>query len=424
MAGMPNAMFSIAVFTVLCSCTASKVDKAVGRTPAAPDDRTSPVDLKGTWPCFRGPTANGFSSMTGFNKNWAAKQPKLLWQAPLTDNGWSGPACDGKTVYIVDHNGPDDIVHAWDLVSGHVKWEYRYADANADNQGFTRTTPAIDAGNLYIVSKLGKVFCLDIETGKPKWRHDLVADYGGQKPTWDFAASPVIDGSKLILAPGAQDGAIVVLNKTTGAFIRKAGNGPACYATPVLATIRGKRQYVLFQAKKIAGISIETGQELWSVPWQTGPDVNAAAPVVIGNSVFIASGYGHGCGLIDVGNDGAQIRWQSRLMQAQFNAPVLFNGYIYGTGDPGNLICLDPNTGNAQWVQPGFEKGGLCAADGVVFVMNGSNGDVVLVKLDPTGYRELGRTVPVQGRCWDAPILAEGKLIIRTIDKIAVLDIS
>ena len=112
------------------------------------------------------------------------------------------------------------------------------------------------------------------------------------------------------------------------------------------------------------------------------------------------------------------------MIQAHFNAPVLYKGYIYGTGDPGKLTCLDPNTGKAVWQQAGFEKGGLCAADGVAFVNNGSNGEVALVKLDPTGYTELGRIAPISGRAWSSPILVDGKLVVRTVNAIAVVDIS
>jgi outer membrane protein assembly factor BamB len=362
--------------------------------------------------------------MTGFNKNWSAKAPRLLWQVPLTDNGWSGPVSDGRALYLVDHSGSEDIVCCWNLATGKELWQTKYDDANQDNNGFTRTTPAIDGNNLYVVSRLGKVICFDARTGKEAWRHDLVGEFGGQRPTWDYAVSPLIDGDRLVVVPGAADAAIVVLNKKTGALMSKGGSGAPGYATPVIATIRGQRQYVLFQAKKLAGISTETGRELWSVPWQTAYDVNAATPIVIGNSVFITSGYGHGCALVDVGPNGADFRWQNRTIQSHFNTPILFNGCIYGTSDPGRLTCLDPNTGKTMWQQQGFEKGGLAAADGVAFVDDGSNGDVALVKLDSSAYRELGRIAPIRGRAWAPPILVDGKLVVRTKDAIAVVDLS
>ncbi|MDR3689703.1 MAG: PQQ-binding-like beta-propeller repeat protein [Fimbriimonas sp.] len=430
MTRLPGILSSVVVFSALCACTGSKPADAKGTdgiaTPLSSADGSTAAIAQGKWPwpCWRGVNGTGISPMTGFNKDWTSKPPRLLWQAPLSDNGWSGPASDGKILYIVDHSGGDDIVHAWDLATGKEVWQTKYADADNDNQGFTRTTPAIDGNNLYTVSRLGKVICFDTKNGSIKWKHDFVSEYGGQRPTWDYSVSPIVDGNKLILAPGAEDGAIVVLDKKTGALLSKAGTGAASYATPVIATIQGVRQYVLFQAKKLAGISTDSGKELWSVPWQTGPDVNAATPVVIGNSVFIASGYGHGCGLVDVDKDGAKIRWQNRVIQAHFNAPILYKGYIYGTGDPGKLTCLDPNTGTAVWQKEGFEKGGMCAAEGLAFVNNGSNGDVVLVKLDPSGYTEVGRIAPIRGRAWSSPILVDGKLVVRTIDKIAVVDIS
>ena len=430
MAHLPSLLSSVVLFSALGACTGGKPTDGTGTeaklTPLASTNGATlaTADGKWPWPCWRGVNGNGISSMTGFNKNWTAKPPRLLWQAPLGDVGYSGPASDGKILYLVDHSGANDIMRAWNLANGKELWQTKYPDAPNDNQGYTRATPAIDGGNLYFVSRLGKVICFDTKSGSIKWQHDLVTDYGGQRPTWDYACSPVVDGNKLIVEPGAEDGTIVALDKKTGATLSKGGSGTPGYATPVIATIQGKRQYVVFQGKKLSGISTESGKELWSVPWVTGPDVNAASPVIIGNSVFIASGYGHGCALVDVGPNDAQIRWQNRVIQAHFNAPVLYKGYIYGTGDPGKLTCLDPNTGKAVWQQAGFEKGGLCAADGVAFVNNGSNGEVALVKLDPTGYTELGRIAPISGRAWSSPILVDGKLVVRTVNAIAVVDIS
>ena len=430
MASLPSQMFSVVFLSVLWGCTDSSTTAANGAkaeatpTSVATNSGSATAEGKWPWPCWRGMEGTGISAMSGFNKNWTAKAPKLLWQAPLTDMGWSGPASDGKVLYIVDHSGSEDIVCAWNLASGKEVWKTKYPDADNDNNGFTRSTPLIDGGNLYIVSRLGKVLCLDTAKGAIKWQHDLVGEFGGHTPQWGYAISPMIDGKKLIIVPGASDAAIVALDKSTGATLSKGGTGDPGYATPVIATIQGKRQYVVFQAKKLAGISTDTFAELWSVPWDTAYGVNAATPVVMGNSIFISSGYGHGCALVDVGPSSAQIRWQNRLIQAHYSSSIVYKGYIYGTGDPGKLTCLDPKTGTALWQQQGFEKGGLCAADGVAFVNNGSNGDVILVKLETTGYKELGRIAPIRGQAWTAPILVDGKLVVRTKDAIAVVDLS
>lgn len=411
------------VLATLGSCNA--VSPSTTNSPGSTATLTeAPSSFAGSdWPNFLGPKFNGFAAETGINKNWSSKPPKVLWQHPMTDQGYSGPASALGMVFIIDHQGDNDIVHAWRLSDGQEVWNYTYPDAAALDQGFTRSTPTVSKGMVYTVSRLGKVHCLDAKTGKVVWQKDMVTDFGGKHPRWKYAGSPVIDGDRVIVTPGADDAAIVALNAKTGALMLKGGSGRAGYATPVIAKIGGVKQYVLALGAKICGVEAATGKELWSVPWVTNYDVNAATPLVIGDSVFVTSGYGHGCVMVDVKDGQASIRWQNRAMQAHFSSPIYFDGKIYGTGDPGYLMCLNPADGSTIWRQPGFEKGGIVGVDGTMIGMNGSNGDVIMVKLDPTSYQELGRIAPIRGQAWTAPIIVDKKAVIRTKDAIAVIDL-
>lgn len=417
-----TVFFVFAALLVTQGSCSRPVAASGGDTVALANAPETPA--KAEWPNFLGPNFNGQSSETGINKNWASKPPKLLWQHPMSDSGYSGPASALGMVFIIDHQGDNDIVHAWRLSDGQEVWNYTYADASPLDQGFTRSTPTISNGMIYTVSRLGKVHCLDAKTGKVVWQKDMVADFGGQHPRWKYAGSPVIDGNRVIVTPGAEDAAIVALNAKTGALILKGGSGRAGYATPVIAKIGGVKQYVLALGAKICGVDAASGKELWSVPWVTNYDVNAASPLVIGDSVFVTSGYGHGCVMVDVKGSQASIRWQNRAMQAHFSSPIYFNGRIYGTGDPGFLMCLDPADGSTVWRQQGFEKGGIVGVDGTIIAMNGSNGDMIMVKLDPTSYQEMGRFAPLRGQAWTAPIIVDKKAVVRTKDAIAAVDLN
>ncbi len=120
------------------------------------------------WPRFLGPNGNGMASDTGINKDWTKKAPAVLWKIPLSDNGYAGPAvADGKVI-IIDHQGTQDIVRALDLRTGTDVWKYPYADnekMNGGSYGYATSTPAIDQGKVYTVSRLGVVNCLDLKTG-------------------------------------------------------------------------------------------------------------------------------------------------------------------------------------------------------------------------------------------------------------------
>ncbi len=402
----------------------STAPTGISPAPAALSAALPEVPAGDGWPVFRGPNRDGISPETGINKNWAAKAPKLLWKKPMSDDGYAGPVCSMGMVFIVDHQGSNDIVRAWRLSDGGEVWNFSYPDASGSNYGFARATPAVANGMIYVVSRLGKVICLDAKTGKPVWQRDMVAEMGGQRQNWDYAGSPIVDGDRVVVTPGSNDGAIYVLNAKTGATLLKGGSGLPGYSTPVVATIGGVKQYVAFLGKELCGIDHASGRKLWSFPWSTSYDVNAASPLVIGNSVFISSGYGKGCAMVDVSGGSASARWQNRAIQAHFSSPIFHNGFIYGTGDPGVLVCLDPATGAVKWAQQGFEKGGIVGVDGMILGMNGSNGDLIMVKMDSSGYQEAGRVAPIRGQAWTAPIVADKKAIIRTKTELAVIDLS
>lgn len=380
------------------------------------------------WPQFLGPHGNSISSETGINKDWTQKPPQVLWTVPLTDNGYSGPSvADGK-VFIIDHQGSQDIVRALNLQTGAEVWRYTYEGTNKPNggaYGFSTSTPVIDQDRVYTLSHLGLLNCLKITTGEVIWSRNIATDFHGRVPDWRYAISPYIDGEKLIVIPGGPDAAVVALDKMTGKTIWQGGGSDAPgYCTPLVATLAGKRQYVCYMAATLIGVDAATGEKLWSVPWKTGGnDINVASPQVIGDSLFISAGYGHGCALVDVTKDGATIRWQNTEIQSHFNSPVLLNGLIYSTSDPGRLVCLDPKDGTVKWAQRGFEKGGLVAVDGTLIICDGRTGDVVMVAVNPTAYQELGRIKPLGGQSWTAPIVSNGKLIVRNKTAIACIDL-
>lgn len=378
------------------------------------------------WPQFRGPNANGIAPDTGINKDWNTRPPQVLWSTTMTDGGHGGPSVAAGKVFIIDHKAGQDIVRALDLKTGTDVWQYSYADATNDNYGFTRSTPVYHDGKLYTISRLGRVHCLDAAKGTVIWSCSLMTDFGGKKPGWDFSMSPFVDGKKVILCPGGNNAGVVALDKDTGAVIWKGGNSDTPgYATPVAATILGTKQYVVFTAYNLIGVDADTGKLLWSYPWKTGCDVNAAAPIVSGNSIFIASDYGHGCMIVAITPEGPKPAWQdvSKAMQSRFSSPVLAENVLFGNGEP-NLVCLDPKTGTALWKQGGLEMGGLVVVDGTIIAQNGGNGDIFMAKLSAQGYQELGRIKPVPGsQCWTAPIVADGKLFVRNASKLVCLDL-
>ncbi|MDD2707759.1 MAG: PQQ-binding-like beta-propeller repeat protein [Verrucomicrobiae bacterium] len=376
------------------------------------------------WPRFLGPAANGFSPETGINADWKAKPPATLWTIPLGDNGFAGPSVAGGKLFIIDHQGKQDIVRCLELSSGKDVWQFAYDDAGNDNYGFARATPTVDGDKLYTISRQGKLHCLDTKTGQKSWLCDIPKVFNSKKLNWEFAMSPVIDEDRLVLIPGGDNAAVAAVNKATGEIIWKGGGSDkAGYSTPVVATIEGKKQYVVFTGEALISVDAASGGQFWSFPWKTNYDVNAATPIVVGNQIFITSGYNHGCALLEVSGGNIKSVWENKAIISHFSTPIYLDGYLYCTGDQNALVCVDFKTGETKWRHPGFQKGGLMAVDGNLIVLDGKTGELAICKLSPQGYTETGRIKPLGDQSWTAPILADGKLIIRNRKSLACLDL-
>lgn len=376
------------------------------------------------WAQWLGPNANGIAPDQGINKNWRDKPPKVLWRVSLGDNGYAGPSVAEGKVFIIDHAGDQDVVRALSADTGQDIWRFAYADTSKNDHGYARSTPVFSEGKLYTLSRLGVLNCLNANTGDKIWSRNIKSEFSGQRPKWDYAASPLIDGDKLIVCPGGQTG-VAALNKNTGETIWTGGvAGMPGYATPKLATIQGRRQYVIITGETLLAVDAGAGETLWSTPWdEPSYKVNAATPTVEGNFVFVSTGYGVGCGLFEITAQGVKRHWTNKALMAHFNSPVYYNDYFFGIGDRAGLVCISPQNGAVAWQQGGFNKGGVVAVDGVIIAQDGGKGDVVMVNAVAEGYQELGRINPLGGQSWTAPIVANGKLIIRNKGAMACLDL-
>lgn len=391
--------------------------------PAVAADRKYTSDPRG-WPWFLGPQGNAVSPETGINKDWRRRPPRILWQVAMTDQGFSGPAVVDGVVYVLDHDKKNEIVRALDLDSGQEKWRYAYPDAVRPNYGYTRTTPAVSAGRVYTLGRFGMLHCLDAETGKKLWEIDLVTRYEGKVAEFWCSASPVIDGERLIVVPGGERN-LLALDKRSGEEIWHAGNhDEPGYATPVIAVLRGRKQYIVFTGKNLVVIDPEFGNVLWRYKWQTRFDTNAACPIVLdGDRIFITTSYNHGCAMLQLTKQGFRKLWENRNLLAHFSTPIHHKGHIYGTSDPDYLVCLDAKTGKLRWKKKGFNKGGLLMVEDVLLVLGGKTGILHMVKTDSRAYRELGRIKPLGGLSWVAPVLADGRLLVRNRKAIACVDL-
>jgi outer membrane protein assembly factor BamB len=343
---------------------------------------------------------------------WGQEGPAQLWRAQV-GTGFSSVAVSRGRVFTMGNERNRDTVYCLDAETGEVVWRHSY-DCSLDAryyEGGPGATPTVHEGRVYTFSKKGHVFCFDFETGKVLWSTDIREALDLKLPEWSFAGSPMIQGDLVILNAGP---AGTALQKDTGAIVWNSGNETGGYATPVPVEMEGKKAVIIFSAKSIVAVEPATGKTLWRHPWESERDVNAADPVIWGDRMFVSSSAGSA--VLKFSATGVAVVWEKKqFMRNYFNPAVLLDGHLYAldgtTHRPTELACVEFETGEKKWVEPGFGSGGWMAADGKLIVLD--KGELIIVKADPAGFTPLARAQVLGGKCWTAPVLANGLVFCR-----------
>jgi outer membrane protein assembly factor BamB len=311
------------------------------------------------------------------------------------------------------NKGGMDVVFCLDASTGTEIWKHTYPQGLDARQfeGGPAGTPTVDGDRVYTLSHEGDLFCLAASSGNVLWSKNLQRDFGGRRQRWGYAGSPLVDGGLVILDSGGEGASNVALDKTTGAVKWKAGSDGAGYSSPVAFDLAGTRCVALFKGDALVGLNAANGQELWRYPWQTSYDVNAPTPIVFGNKIFITSGYGTGCALVQIHPGKVTEIWRNKNLRSQLASPVLVQGYIYGIDGNvggGELRCLDFRNGEIKWRQ-NIGGGTLIAAGGYLLALS-ERGELIVTEASPTNYREVARAQVLGGHCWVAPAVADGKI--------------
>ncbi len=361
------------------------------------------------WPIWRGPSHDGISS-----EKLTGATVKKLWDAQIGIGFASFTVADGH-VYTTGHADGKDTVFCFDAASGKVVWKHDYAADLGDKyyEGGTSATPTIEGGKAYHLSRWGDLFCFDAATGKVVWQKNIQKETSADIPDWGFAGSPLVSGELLILNVGKAGTAV---EKASGKLVWKSDTASAGYCTPYPIAVNGKAQIVLSSGRAYKGVDPTNGTVLWENTWSTSYGVNAADPILSGTKLFISSGYNKGCALLDLASATPTEVWRSRVMKNQFNSSVLIDGHLYGSdGDEGktaSLKCIDFATGTEKWSEASTGFCSLIAADGKLIVLT-AKGELIIAKANPAKFEPISRTPVLSGRCWSAPVLANGRIYAR-----------
>jgi outer membrane protein assembly factor BamB len=383
------------------------------------------LSIGADWPQWRGPNRNGTSSETDWNFEWTG-EPKIAWNATV-GLGFSSMVVSGGRLATVGHADGQDTVFCFDAVTGKPVWKHSYpAELGANYyEGGTTGTPTFDGDRLYWLSRWGDLFSFDAASGKIVWSKNIAKETGVKIPQWGFTGAPLVHEKLLVLNVGE---AGMAVDKQTGAIVWKSANKDnAGYSTPFPVKRGDKWLALIGSEKSYLAVDIPTGKEAWRFKWLTQFGVNAADPIVSGDQVFISSGYGKGGALLKLGDGQPEELWKTKALRTQLNPAVLFDGHLYGpdgdTTKTGELKCLEFATGTQKWAEPGFGTGGVVIADGKLIALNAA-GELTIGPASPLGFKPTARAQVLGGKCWTAPVLANGMIYCRNSrGEIAAVDV-
>jgi outer membrane protein assembly factor BamB len=388
------------------------------------------------WPMFRGPQRTGVSTDTGLLKEWPKDGPPLAWKCEGVGIGFSSVSLLGDRAFTMGDLKDDCFLFGIDRAKGEIVWKVRVGKTGGNYQG-PRCTPTADGDSVYALGQFGDLVCCDVKDGSERWRKNLKKDFAGQEGGWNYTESPLVDGEKLIVTPGGKV-SMAALNKKTGEPIWKGvvPTGEAAgYSSAVVATIGGVRQYVQLMSNGLASFSADKGELLW----RYGTDgehfghntANIPTPIVKGNQVFAAAGYGRGAALLTITKSGDKFAVKEEYWKRDLNnkhgGVILVGNSLYGDrDDSGRPWCADFKTGKIKWAKEERTKGGgsasLTYADGRLYVRY-ANGWVSL--LNPEDGTEISTFKVPNGTndCWAHPVVVGGKLFLREKDVVWCYDV-
>jgi len=370
------------------------------------------------YPQFLGPQRNAIVTGIRLNRNWTEQPPKQVWRQPI-GAGWSAFAVSGNFAITQEQRGKVEMVVAYDLKSGQVKWSH--GDSTGYESPITgsgpRATPTIAGTRVYTLGGTGMLNCLDLITGKRIWSKDIIEENNAQINGWGMSGSPLLLDSLVVVSAGGREGnSLVAYHQVTGARIWSGGNDRAAYSSPLVATIAGTRQILIFNQNNVAAHDPASGQIIWQQAWPGGSECVAQPIPLPDDRVFVSSGYGIGCKLFQIqrGENGdlhASLIWATNRLKAKFTNLVYREGYIYGLDD-GILVCLDLANGERKWKAGRYGHGQMISVDDLLLIQ-AESGEVVLVEVNPQAPVELARLAALNSKTWNNPALAGRYLLVR-----------
>ena len=194
----------------------------------------------------------------------------------------------------------------------------------------------------------------------------------------------------------------------------------------------GKRQLIVWTGNAVTSLNPITGETWWREAMVTSSNDSIPTPVVQKSRLLIS-------GLmfeLDANTPAAKVLWPettsvSKRILSNTSTPMLSGDYVYSAKSNGELVCLEAGTGKQVWGTTNVTE--LKFGASIHLTQNGNavflftdEGNLILVRLTPDGYREISRVhllkpTSVLGArrfAWTPPVYANRHVFARNDEEL------
>lgn len=412
------------------------------------------------WTSYRGNHSSGVLDNTNLPESFDLENmTNVRWKSEIPGLGLSSPVIWDNKIFITsavsqaDREGfkpgiygdispvRDSSMHEWkvycvDKNSGRTIWErtsYKGIPKMRRHPKSTHANTSVATDGKYVVAFFGSegLFCYDMN-GNLLWQKNFgllkSVFFMVKSAEWEFASSPVIYKSKLIIQCDVLENSFVAaFDVKTGKELWKTQRDEyPGWCTPNIYTNAGKTYVALNGFKNRGGYDIETGKEVWKMAG--GGDIQIPTPIVGNDLIYFNSAHGKNSPIIAVKTNAVgditlketetsneYIKWSLPRGGSYMHTLLLYRNHLYNVNWNGTIICLDPLTGKEIYsAKLGNAKSFIAspvASDGKIYIVD-EDGTVYIIKDGDTFI--LLAEIPMHDICMTAPAITDGMLLFRT----------
>jgi outer membrane protein assembly factor BamB len=195
----------------------------------------------------------------------------------------------------------------------------------------------------------------------------------------------------------------------------------SAFSSPIVADLHGRRQLVVQTRQKLAGVSPESGEVLWSQVVPSFRGMNILTPTVLGDAIFTSS-YQNKSWLYSVALEqdtwSVSEAWNNKA-QGYMSSPVVVDGYAYLHLGNERFTCIDLKSGERTWTSPPQGKYASLVVQGDRILALNEQGTLLLIKATPDKFELLDSRKVAEADTWAHLAIVGDELYIRELEALS-----